>query len=162
MQYRPYTRFAYAISVIPEGQGGGRSLPWTVSNEACQTCRDDLLVRNPLKILAVQEACRRSLGWMRENIWECVRVSGDSSFRKLANLEEDVDGHFRQHRQLGLLVTSLLFLFLGTFLYFVATRFGGPCAFRTTRFSGLCSGLFIFPVDIGGGKFSFREFSRIH
>ena len=83
MQYLPYTRFAYAISVIPEGQEGGRSLPWTVSNEACQTCRDDLLVRNPLKILAVQETCRRSFGWTRENIWECVRINGDSKFRKI-------------------------------------------------------------------------------
>ena len=95
MQYLPYTRFAYAISVIPEGQGGGRSLPWTVSNEACQTCRDDLLVRNPLKILAVQETCRRSFGWTRENIWEYVRVTGTLSLEKLANLEEDVDRHFR-------------------------------------------------------------------
>ena len=77
MQYLPYTRFAYAISVIPEGQGGGRSLPWTVLNEACQTCRDDLLVRNPLKILAVQETCSRSFGWTRENILECVHTNRD-------------------------------------------------------------------------------------
>ena len=68
MQHWPYKRFAYVISVIPEGQGGGRSPSGIVLNEACQTCRDDLLVRNSLRTLAVQEMRIRSFGWTREKI----------------------------------------------------------------------------------------------
>ena len=68
MQYRPYKRFAYPISVISEGQAGSCSFFGIVLNEACQTCRDDLPVRNLLKIFAVQEMRNRSLGWTRENI----------------------------------------------------------------------------------------------
>ena len=75
MQHWPYKRFAYAISVIPDGHGGGRSLSGTVPNEACQTCRDDLLVRNSLRTFAVQEMRIRSLGWTRENIWGPYRVN---------------------------------------------------------------------------------------
>ena len=68
MQYWPYRRFAYAISVIPEGQGGGCSFIGITLNDACQICRADLLVRNPLRTFAVQEMRIRSLGWTRENI----------------------------------------------------------------------------------------------
>jgi hypothetical protein len=74
VQYRPYTRPAYAISMIPEGQGGGRSSFGIPSNEAIQTCRDDLLVRNPLRVFFIQEMWNRSLGWTRENIWESLRI----------------------------------------------------------------------------------------
>ena len=90
MQYRPYTRFAYAISMIPGGQGGNRSVSGIVLNEACQTCRDDLLVRNSLNVFAVHETCSRSFGWTRENIWEPVRVN--------TNAKEDIHAPHKECR----------------------------------------------------------------
>ena len=75
MQHWPYRRFAYAISAIPEGQVGGRSPIGIEVNDACHTCRADLLVRNSLRTFAVQEMRIRSLGWTRENIWERCRIN---------------------------------------------------------------------------------------
>ena len=75
IQYRPYTRFAYAISVIPDGQGGGRSPSEIPLNEACHTCREDLVVRNLCRIFAVQEMWSKSLGWTREKIWKMFSIN---------------------------------------------------------------------------------------
>lgn len=75
MQILLYKSFAYAISVISEGQGGGLFVSGTFSKAAYQTWRNDLLVRSPLRAFEVQEIINRSPGWARENIWElhCTR-----------------------------------------------------------------------------------------
>ena len=156
MQSRPYTRFAYAISVIPEGQGGGRTLSGIPLNEACQICRDDLLVRNPLKIFAVQEMWSSSFGWTRENIWKTLDISEKVERQGFTYFVEDVNWHPRKHRQICLLVAFYRYPVL-------VSRFGGPDAFCATRLVGhWCSFLsfFIFVTAISRTEVLFCRLSR--
>ena len=153
MQFRPYKRFAYPISVIPEGQGGTSPLSRIFMNEACQTCRDDLLVRNPLRAFAVQEMCNRSLGWTRVNIWGGVHISKKVMEERSTYFVENIDGHFREHPQFDLFAAFPLRFVLG-----------GPGAFHATRLVWLKVRFFVFIAAInrrGVPICSLTRFSRL-